>query len=204
MRILLSTENSQGGPIKSNILDKRKPRLCFSAGIHTWQVSFVTGLQFYFLETLCSAGLLFGCFGLFSSLVLKPVLMWTFLSKFTSKTLLHAPPLLLIGRINLSLLFQMEDSEEEEQEEEGSEEFNVIPPYSEKDSTIESGARGSTRGAASRVVPVLPLLLLLLLLPTLILDCWSYWSIPLIFSFQHTKWNTEDICEREKLSFSIF
>ncbi|XP_074529288.1 GDNF family receptor alpha-4-like [Halichoeres trimaculatus] len=64
----------------------------------------------------------------------------------------------------------MENSEEEEQEEEGSEEFNVIPPYSEKDSTIESGARGSTRGAASRVAPVLPLLLL----PTLFLDCWSY------------------------------
>lgn len=61
----------------------------------------------------------------------------------------------------------MEDSEEEEQEEEEeSEEFNVIPPYSEKDSNIESGARGSKRGAASRAVPVL----LLLLLPTLILD----------------------------------
>lgn len=70
------------------------------------------------------------------------------------------------------LLFQMEDREEEEQEEAESEEFNVIPPYSEKDSNIESGARGSQRGAAVRAVPVLPLLLL----PTLILDweCWSY------------------------------
>uniref|UniRef100_A0A3B4TUQ8 GDNF family receptor alpha-4-like n=5 Tax=Seriola TaxID=8160 RepID=A0A3B4TUQ8_SERDU len=59
-----------------------------------------------------------------------------------------------------------------QQEEEESEEFNVIPPYSEKDSNIESGARGSQRGAASRAVLVLPLLLL----PTLILDwkCWSY------------------------------
>ena len=75
----------------------------------------------------------------------------------------------------------MEDSEQEEQqqEEEGSEEFNVIPPYSEKDSNIESGARGSKRGAASRAVPVLPLLLLL---PTLIVDweCWSFWSLHLI------------------------
>lgn len=67
----------------------------------------------------------------------------------------------------------MEDSEEEEQqEEEESEEFNVIPPYSEKDSNTESEARGSTRGVASRAVPVFTLLLL----PTLILDweCWSY------------------------------
>ncbi|XP_071317446.1 GDNF family receptor alpha-4-like [Trachinotus anak] len=67
----------------------------------------------------------------------------------------------------------MEDSEgEEQQEEEESEEFNVIPPYSEKDSNIESGARGSQRGAASRAVLVLPLLLL----PTLVLDwkCWGY------------------------------
>lgn len=73
----------------------------------------------------------------------------------------------------------MEDSEaeEQEQEEEESEEFNVIPPYSEKDSNIESGARGSQRGAASRAVLVLPLLLL----PTLILDwkCWGYWSLHL-------------------------
>lgn len=88
-----------------------------------------------------------------------------FLLKFTSCTSLHAPPLLLIGRITLSLLLQMEDSEQEEQEEEEeSEEFNVIPPYSEKDSRIESEARGSKRGAAGRVVPVVPLLLLLLIL----------------------------------------
>lgn len=68
---------------------------------------------------------------------------------------------------------QMEDSEQEEEEEEESEEFNVIPPYSEKDSNIESGARGSKRGAASQAVPVLPLLLLL---PALIVDweCWSF------------------------------
>ncbi|XP_031176281.1 GDNF family receptor alpha-4-like isoform X1 [Sander lucioperca] len=67
---------------------------------------------------------------------------------------------------------RMEDSEEEEQAEEESEEFNIIPPYSEKDSNTESGARGSKRGAASRAVPVLTLLLL----PTLILDweCWRY------------------------------
>lgn len=67
----------------------------------------------------------------------------------------------------------MEDSEQEEEEEEESEEFNVIPPYSEKDSNIESGARGSKRGAASQAVPVLPLLLLL---PALIVDweCWSF------------------------------
>ncbi|XP_075958400.1 GDNF family receptor alpha-4-like isoform X2 [Anarhichas minor] len=58
----------------------------------------------------------------------------------------------------------MEDSEEEEEEE--SKEFNIIPPYSEKDSNTESGARGSKNGAASRAVPVLTLLLL----PTLILD----------------------------------
>jgi len=66
----------------------------------------------------------------------------------------------------------MEDSEEEEQEEKASEEFNVIPPYSEKDSKTESGARGSPRGAASQAVPALPSLLL----PALILSwkCWSY------------------------------
>uniref|UniRef100_A0A3Q3JQV5 GDNF/GAS1 domain-containing protein n=1 Tax=Monopterus albus TaxID=43700 RepID=A0A3Q3JQV5_MONAL len=50
------------------------------------------------------------------------------------------------------------------------EEFNVIPPYSEKDSNIDSGDRGSQRGAASQTLPVLPLLLL----PTLILD-WECW-----------------------------
>ncbi|XP_017293287.1 GDNF family receptor alpha-4 [Kryptolebias marmoratus] len=66
----------------------------------------------------------------------------------------------------------MEDSEEEEQEEEASEEFNVIPPYSEKDSNTESGARGSQRGKASQAVLALPLLLL----PTLILgrECWNH------------------------------
>lgn len=80
------------------------------------------------------------------------------------------------------LLPQMEDSEDEEQEEEEeeaeeeSEEFNVIPPYSEKDSNVESGARGSKRAAASQASPLLPLLLLL---PSLVLDweCWSYWSL---------------------------
>lgn len=99
-----------------------------------------------------------------------------FLLKFTSRASLHAPPLLLIGRITLSLLLQMEESEQEEQQEEEdgdeeSEEFNVIPPYSEKDSKIESGARGSKRGAAGRAVPTMPLLL-----PVLILhrELWSY------------------------------
>lgn len=71
-----------------------------------------------------------------------------------------------------SLLFQMEDSKEEEQQEAESEEFNVIPPYSEKDSNIKSGARGSQRGAAVRVVPVFPLMLLLILI--LNWECWSY------------------------------
>lgn len=78
----------------------------------------------------------------------------------------------------------MEDSEEEEQEEEASEEFNVIPPYSEKDSDTESGARGSQRGAANQAVPVYPLLLL----PALIIDwkCWSYWSLHLILHLHFT------------------
>ncbi|XP_071754234.2 GDNF family receptor alpha-4-like [Centroberyx gerrardi] len=62
----------------------------------------------------------------------------------------------------------MEDSEEEEKEEEESQEFNVILPYSEKDSNTESRARGSQRGAASRAAPMLPLLLL----PALPL-CWQ-------------------------------
>lgn len=66
----------------------------------------------------------------------------------------------------------MEDSEQEEQEEEEGEEFSVIPPYSEKDSKIESGARGSKQGAAGRLVPVLSLLLLL---PVLVLH-WEFWS----------------------------
>lgn len=85
---------------------------------------------------------------------------------------LHASALLLIGRITLSPLLQMEDSEEVDREEEESEEFNVIPPYSEKDSNTESGDRGSQRGAASQALPALPLLLL----STLILDweCKSY------------------------------
>lgn len=68
----------------------------------------------------------------------------------------------------------VEEGREEEKEEE-SDEFNVIPPYSEKeDSKIESGARGSKRGAAGQVLPTLPLLLLLP--PVLILhrEFWSY------------------------------
>ncbi|XP_010765275.1 GDNF family receptor alpha-3 [Notothenia coriiceps] len=78
-----------------------------------------------------------------------------------------------VGVNTLPEFNSMEDSEEEDQQqEEESEEFNVIPPYSEKDSNTESGARGSTRGAAGRALPFLTLLLL----PTLILDgaCWSY------------------------------
>lgn len=78
---------------------------------------------------------------------------------------LHASPLLLIGRITLSPLLQMEDSEEVDREEEESEEFNVIPPYSEKDSNTESGDTGSQRGAASQALPVLPLLLLSAFIP---------------------------------------
>uniref|UniRef100_A0A3Q3XGD4 GDNF/GAS1 domain-containing protein n=1 Tax=Mola mola TaxID=94237 RepID=A0A3Q3XGD4_MOLML len=65
--------------------------------------------------------------------------------------------------------FIMEDSEQEEQEEEESEEFNIIPPYLEKDSKLESRARESKRGAAGRAVPMLPLLLL----PMLILH-WEF------------------------------
>ncbi|XP_041865220.1 GDNF family receptor alpha-4-like [Melanotaenia boesemani] len=64
----------------------------------------------------------------------------------------------------------MEDSAEEEEEEEASEKFNIIPPYSDKDSNIESGARGSQQGAASQAVPALPSVLL----PTLILS-WKCW-----------------------------
>lgn len=143
--------------------------------------------------------------------------------KFTSWTPLHTSPPLLTGKITLSPLFQMEDREEEEQQKAGSEEFNVIPPYSEKDSNIESGATGSQRGAAVRVVPVFPLMLLL----TLILDweCWSYWrlhpssfpscahilhSLPLSNPSQPSEQTTEDSCEKkiEKLllniSFSLF
>lgn len=129
--------------------------------------------------TLNITSLLCGCFG--CSLIFICSLKFcvdVFLLKFTCWTAIHAPPLPLIGKITLSPLLQMEDSEEEEQEEEASEEFNVIPPYSEKDSNIESGARGSKQGAATRAVPVFPLLLL----PIFILDweCWSYWSLHLI------------------------
>lgn len=87
---------------------------------------------------------------------------------------------LLIGGIALSVFLQMEDSEEEEQEEKASEEFNLISPYSEKDSNTESGARGSQRGKASQAVLTLPLLLL----PTLILgrECWNRWGSDLIVS----------------------
>lgn len=54
----------------------------------------------------------------------------------------------------------MEDSEEEEVEEE-SQEFNVIPLYSEKEkSSVGSGARGGHKGVAGQTVPMLPLLLL--------------------------------------------
>lgn len=67
----------------------------------------------------------------------------------------------------------MEDGEQEgEEEEEGAnEEFNVIPPYSEKDSGTESGARGSQRGEASQAELALPLLLL----PALFLN-WECWN----------------------------
>lgn len=66
----------------------------------------------------------------------------------------------------------MEDGEEEEQqqEEEESEEFNVIPPYSAKDSKIETEARGSKRGAAGQAAPSS----LMLLLPILFWEMWSY------------------------------
>lgn len=67
---------------------------------------------------------------------------------------------------------QVEVVEEEEEEKEQSDEFNVIPPYSEKeDSKIESGARGSKKGAAAQVLPTLPLLLPVLLLHR---EFWSY------------------------------
>lgn len=68
----------------------------------------------------------------------------------------------------------MEDreNEAETEQEQRSKEFNVIPPYSEKDSNMDSGARGSQQGAADRPLPVL----LLILLPLSILqwDCWCY------------------------------
>lgn len=61
----------------------------------------------------------------------------------------------------------MEDTEEEEEEE--SQEFNVIPQYSEKEkSSVGSGTRGGRRGAASHTAPMLPLLLL----PAAMLGWW--------------------------------
>ncbi|XP_019903485.1 GDNF family receptor alpha-4 [Esox lucius] len=52
-----------------------------------------------------------------------------------------------------------EESEEDEEEE--SQQFNVMPPYSEKDkSSVGSGARGGHRGSAGQTEPMLPLLLL--------------------------------------------
>ncbi|XP_037126300.1 GDNF family receptor alpha-3 isoform X1 [Syngnathus acus] len=65
----------------------------------------------------------------------------------------------------------IETSEEVVQEEVKSEEFNIIPPYSEKDSNTESRATERQRGAANSVVPVFPLLLLSLLI--LDWDCGS-------------------------------
>ncbi|KAM8835104.1 GDNF family receptor alpha-4-like [Synchiropus picturatus] len=65
----------------------------------------------------------------------------------------------------------MEESKEEEPEKVASEEFNIIPPYSEKDSDIESGAQGSQKGGAFRAAPVA----LLLLVSALVL-CWESWS----------------------------
>ncbi|CAL1573568.1 unnamed protein product [Knipowitschia caucasica] len=59
----------------------------------------------------------------------------------------------------------MEDSEDEAEQERRSKEFNVIPPYSEKNSNTGSGAKGSQHGAAERPLPVLLPILLLILLP---------------------------------------
>lgn len=66
----------------------------------------------------------------------------------------------------------MEDGEEEKQQEEESEEFNVIPPYSAKDSKIETEARGSKRGAAGQTAP--SSLMLLLPAPILVWEIWSF------------------------------
>jgi len=129
--------------------------------------------------------------------------------------------LMLTGRISLALhhpsfLLQMEDSDEEEREDEESDEFDIMPPFSEKDSSAESGARGS--GAAGRAAPVMTLMLL----PTLLLDRerWSYWSLLLLrlpplpssrplssYSFKnpslHSERATKDICEEENAQFSF-
>ncbi|KAM9437492.1 GDNF family receptor alpha-4-like isoform 2-T2 [Salvelinus alpinus] len=73
--------------------------------------------------------------------------------------------------VNVNILSErnsVEDSEEEEVEEE-SQEFNVIPLYSEKEkSSVGSGTRGGRRGAASHTAPMLPLLLL----PAAMLGWW--------------------------------
>ncbi|XP_061558525.1 GDNF family receptor alpha-4-like [Phycodurus eques] len=58
----------------------------------------------------------------------------------------------------------IETSEEVEQEEVKSEEFNMIPPYSEKDSNTESRATERQRGTATSLAPVFPLLLLSVLI----------------------------------------
>ncbi|KAM6986668.1 GDNF family receptor alpha-4-like [Aplochiton taeniatus] len=72
-----------------------------------------------------------------------------------------------VNTITLPELNSMPYSEEEDgDEEEESQEFNVIPPYSERDSSVDSVARGSHRGAAS---PKAPILALLLLMPTVTL-----------------------------------
>ncbi|KAM4620333.1 GDNF family receptor alpha-4-like [Polymixia lowei] len=66
----------------------------------------------------------------------------------------------------------MEDSEEEEkEEEEESQEFNIIPPFPDKDPDADSGPRGSHRGAASRAASALPPLLA----PALAL-AWQRWG----------------------------
>ena len=60
--------------------------------------------------------------------------------------------------------FQFESSEDKQKEaEEESQDLNIIPPFSEKDPGMESGSRGSHRGAASTPGPLLPLLLWLAL-----------------------------------------
>uniref|UniRef100_A0A4W5QN98 GDNF/GAS1 domain-containing protein n=1 Tax=Hucho hucho TaxID=62062 RepID=A0A4W5QN98_9TELE len=73
--------------------------------------------------------------------------------------------------VNINILSErnsVEDSEEEEVEEE-SQEFNVIPLYSEKEkSSVGSGTRGGHGGAAGHTAPMLPLLLL----PAAMLGWW--------------------------------